>query len=136
MNDSQDHPVILFDGVCNLCNSSVQFIIRHDPQHIFRFASLQSSFGQKILSKYDLPLNNYNSFILFVDSKIYTGSTAALLVAKKLSGIVKCIYVFMIVPKFIRDGVYNIIAKNRYKWFGKKNECWIPTPDLKSLFVD
>ena len=136
MNEQENHPIILFDGVCNLCNASVQYVIKHDPQHIFRFASLQSSFAQKILSKYNLPLNDYNSFILFADNKIYTRSTAALLVAKKLKGVVKTLYVFIIVPKFIRDGVYNIIAKNRYKWFGKKNECWLPTPELKNLFLD
>ena len=134
--DDQKNPLILFDGVCNLCNSSVQFVIRHDPQHIFRFASLQSSFGQKILSKYGLPLNNYNSFILFVDNKIYTGSTAALMVVGKLKGFIKLLYFFIAVPKFIRDGVYNIFAKNRYKWFGKKQECMIPSPDVRERFLD
>ncbi|MBV9963124.1 MAG: thiol-disulfide oxidoreductase DCC family protein [Parafilimonas sp.] len=131
-----DHPVILFDGVCNLCNSGVQFVIRHDPEHIFRFASLQSTYGQQILSKYDLPLNNYNSFILLTNHKIYTRSSAALMVAKQLQGFIKLLYIFIAAPKFIRDGIYNIIAKNRYKWFGKKNECWIPTPELKSLFFE
>lgn len=136
MNEQEDHPIILFDGVCNLCNASVQYVIKHDSQHIFRFASLQSSFAQKILSKHNLPLNDYNSFILYSDNKIYTRSKAALIIAKKLKGVVKMLYAFIIVPKFIRDGVYNIIAKNRYKWFGKKNECWLPTPELKNLFLD
>jgi predicted DCC family thiol-disulfide oxidoreductase YuxK len=136
MNEQEDHPIILFDGVCNLCHASVQYVIKHDPKKIFRFASLQSSFAQKILSNYNLPLNDYNSFVLFSDNKIYTRSTAAILVAKKLKGVVRILYAFIIVPKFIRDGVYNIIAKNRYKWFGKKNECWLPTPELKNLFLD
>ena len=132
----QDHPVILFDGVCNLCNSSVQYVIKHDPEHIFRFASLQSPFGQKFLSDNHLSSNNINSFILFSNNKIYTRSTAALQVAKRLKGLMKLLYFFMIVPGFIRDGVYNIIAKNRYKWFGKEETCWLPTPELKNLFLD
>ena len=136
MNDLQAHPVILFDGVCNLCSRSVQYVVKHDPEKIFRFASLQSSFAEKILQQYNLPANTFNSFILLINGKIYTRSTAALIVAKKLTGLSKLLYGFIIVPKFMRDAVYNIIAKNRYKWFGKKNECWIPTPELKSLFMD
>lgn len=133
---NEEHPVILFDGVCNLCNNSVQYVIKHDPKHIFRFASLQSPFGQKILAMHNLPSNTYNSFILFANNKIYTRSTAALVVAKDLKGLIKLLYAFMIVPRFIRDTVYDFIAKNRYKWFGKKNECWIPTKELKNLFLD
>jgi predicted DCC family thiol-disulfide oxidoreductase YuxK len=136
MNEPEKHPVILFDGVCNLCSASVQYVIKHDPQRIFRFASLQSSFAQKILSNHNLPINDYNSFVLFADNKIYTRSTAALLVAKNLKGFIRFSYAFIIMPKFIRDTVYNIIAKNRYKWFGKKQACWLPTPDLKNLFLD
>ena len=135
MNDLS-HPVILFDGVCNLCNASVQYVIKHDKKKLFRFASLQSSFGESVLKQYDLPVNTFNSFILLSDNKIYTRSTAALLVAKKLSGLIKLFYGFIIIPKFIRDFVYDIIAKNRYKWFGKKEACWVPTPELKSLFLD
>ena len=135
MNDLS-HPVILFDGVCNLCNASVQYVIKHDKKKLFRFASLQSSFGESVLKQYDLPVNTFNSFILLSDNKIYTRSTAALLVAKKLSGLIKLLYGFIIIPKFIRDFVYDIIAKNRYKWFGKKEACWIPTPELKSLFLN
>ncbi|MEP6466538.1 MAG: thiol-disulfide oxidoreductase DCC family protein [Parafilimonas sp.] len=136
MSELEDHPIILFDGVCNLCTGSVQYVIKHDAKRIFRFASLQSSFAQKLLSTHNLPVHDFNSFILFEKNKFYTRSTAALLVAKKLKGSIKLFYVFIIVPKFIRDAVYKIIAKNRYKWFGKKNECWIPTPELKNLFLD
>jgi len=135
-NGTQHYPIILFDGVCNLCSSSVQYVIKHDPKHIFRFASLQSAFGQKIISAHHLPLNDYNSFILITGNKIYTRSTAALMVAIKLKGFVKFLYAFVIVPKFIRDAAYNIIAKNRYKWFGKKIVCWLPTTELKGLFMD
>jgi predicted DCC family thiol-disulfide oxidoreductase YuxK len=135
MNDVS-HPVILFDGVCNLCNASVQYVIKHDKGRLFRFASLQSSFGEKVLKENNLPNNTFNSFILLDNNKIYTRSTAALLVAKKLNAFIKLLYGFIIVPKFIRDFVYDVIAKNRYKWFGKKEACWLPTPELKRLFFE
>jgi predicted DCC family thiol-disulfide oxidoreductase YuxK len=130
-----DKPVILFDGVCNLCSSSVQFILKRDKENKFLFASLQSIYGQELLKQFDLPTDTFNSFILFQDEKIFTRSTAALKMFSQLKnwGWVK---IFWIVPKFIRDAVYNVIAKNRYKWFGKKNECWLPTPDLKTRFLD
>src|SRR5690242_19102111 len=98
MNDLS-HPVILFDGVCNLCNASVQYVIKHDKKKLFRFASLQSSFGESVMKQYDLPVNTFNSFILLSDNKIYTRSTASLLVAKKLSGLIKLLYGFIIIPK-------------------------------------
>lgn len=132
----KEGPVILFDGVCNLCNGSVQYVIRHDRYAIFKFASLQSDSGQQLLHKYHLPQSNFNSFVLIQDDKAYTRSTAALKVAAKLSGIVKLLYGFIIVPAFIRDAVYNFIARNRYKWFGKKDTCMIPTPALKSRFLN
>src|SRR5436853_7793024 len=100
MNVQQDHPVILFDGVCNLCNSSVQYVIKHDPQHILRFASLQSPFGQKFLSDNHLSSDNINSFILFSKNKIYTRSTTSLQVTKRLKCLIKLLYVFTIVQGF------------------------------------
>lgn len=129
-------PVILFDGVCNLCNGSVQYVIRHDKEGYYRFASLQSQAGQQFLRQYNLPAQDFNSFVLIEDGKVYTRSTAALKVAKKLSGMVKLLYGFIIVPAFIRDGVYNLISRNRYKWFGKKDSCMIPTPALKQRFLN
>jgi predicted DCC family thiol-disulfide oxidoreductase YuxK len=134
MNSSQ--PVILFDGVCNLCNRGVQFIIKKDKKKHFRFASLQGKAGQEFLKKFDLPASVFNSFILIDEDKIYTRSSAGLRVAKKLGGALKLLYGFMIVPRFIRDAVYNLIAKNRYKWFGRKDECMIPTPELRERFLD
>lgn len=131
-----DHPVILFDGVCNLCNGSVQYVIRHDKQGLFRFASLQSESGQKLLQQYQLPESDFTSFVLVENGKAYTRSTAALKVAKKLSGIIKLLYGFIIVPAFIRDAVYNVISTNRYKWFGKQDSCMIPTPELKERFLN
>lgn len=131
---SNTNPVILFDGVCNLCNSSVQFVIKHDPKKQFRFASIQGDYGQQVLKQFDSPPNSLNSFILFKDQQIYTHSTGALMVAKQLSGAWPLLYAFIIIPPFIRNAVYQFIANNRYKWFGKKESCAIPSPELKSLF--
>jgi len=136
MDFKTEHPVILFDGICNLCSSSVQFVIKHDPKHIFRFASLQSDYGKEILQCFNLPADNFNSFILLKNGNIYTKSTAALMVAKDLKGAVKFLYALIIIPPFIRDFVYSIIAKNRYQWFGKKEACWVPTVQLKKLFIE
>jgi len=128
-------PIILFDGVCNLCNGAVQFVIKRDPVGKFLFASLQSEEGKKLLQQFQLPQEDFSSFVLIEDDKIYTRSTGALKVAKQLKGAIKLLYAFIIVPKFIRDAVYNWIARNRYKWFGKKNECMLPTPELKERFL-
>lgn len=128
--------IILFDGVCNLCNSSVQFVIKHDADKKFMFASLQSTAGQLLLKQFDLPLQDFNSFILIENEKVFLKSTAALMVAKQLKGAVKLLYGFIVVPPFIRNGAYNFIAKNRYKWFGKKDSCILPTPELKARFLN
>ena len=130
-----DKPVILFDGVCNLCSGSVQFILKRDKEQKFLFASLQSNYGQSFLKQFNLPTDTFNSFILFEDGKLFTRSTAALKMFSQLKGW-KWVKIFWIVPTFIRDIVYNIIANNRYKWFGRKEECWIPTAALKSRFLD
>lgn len=135
MNEHEIHPVILFDGVCNLCNTSVQFVIKHDTKRLFRYASLQSSFGEKILKENNLSADVFNSFILFENDTIYTRSTAALLVAKRLNGFIRILYGFIIIPEFIRNAVYNFIARNRYRWFGKRETCWLPSPELKELFL-
>lgn len=131
-----DKPIILFDGVCNLCNRSVQFVIQRDKQKKFMFASLQGVKGQEVLKRFDLPVNDLNSFILVHGDKVYTRSTAALRVLRELGGGWKLLYGFIAVPKFIRDSVYNWVARNRYKWYGKKDACMIPTPELRSRFLD
>lgn len=128
--------IILFDGVCNLCSSSVQFIIERDKEDQFQFASLQSDFAQKILLKNKLNTSTFDSIVLVENDKIYQKSGAALRIAKELEFPWNLLYVFMIVPYPIRDFVYGIIAKNRYKWFGKKESCWLPTPELRSKFLD
>ncbi len=135
-NTPNTNPVILFDGVCNLCNSSVLFVIQHDPKKQFRFASLQGDYGQQVLKQFQLPSNSLNSFILLKDNQIYTHSTGALKVAKQLSGAWPLLYAFIIVPPFIRNAVYQFIANNRYKWFGKKESCMVPSPALKALFYN
>ncbi|HQY16924.1 MAG TPA: thiol-disulfide oxidoreductase DCC family protein [Ferruginibacter sp.] len=128
-------PIILFDGICNLCNRSVQFIIKHDKEKVYRFAAFQSKAGQKLLQQYNLPLKQYSSFLLIENNKAYSQSTAALKVAKNLSGLVKLAVVFNIVPAGIRNIVYNFVARNRYQWFGKKRSCMVPTQDLKARFL-
>lgn len=129
-------PIILFDGVCNLCNSSVQFIIKRDSKKIFMFSSLQSDAGQDILLQNNLGNLDFSSIILLEDGIIYDKSTAILKITRRLSGIYKMGYLFIIIPKFIRDFVYNKISKNRYKWFGKKDSCMIPTEELKLRFLE
>ncbi|MBO6494948.1 MAG: DUF393 domain-containing protein [Roseivirga sp.] len=128
--------ILLFDGVCNLCNSSVNFIIDHDPKGHFKFAALQSEFGQKKLEELGFDQEEFDSLVLLSGDKVYKKSSAALRIAKKLSGLYPLLYVFIIIPPFIRHGVYNIIAKNRYKWWGKRDSCRMPTPELKARFVE
>jgi predicted DCC family thiol-disulfide oxidoreductase YuxK len=128
--------VILFDGVCNLCNGTVQFILKRDKQSRFKFASLQGEFGQRILSRFDLPESSLNSFILLEGENIYTHSTGALRVLLHLGGVWKILYAFIIIPRFIRDAVYNLIARNRYKWFGKQESCYLPSADISNRFLN
>jgi predicted DCC family thiol-disulfide oxidoreductase YuxK len=130
------HPVILFDGVCNYCNGMVNFLIRHDLKKILRFAALQSKAGQEFLQQYQLPTTAFDTFILIEQGKVYKRSSAALRLYNKLPWYWKWTQVFWIVPRFLRDAVYNLIARNRYKWFGKKEECMIPKEEVRSLFLD
>ena len=131
-----DKPIILFDGVCNLCNNAVQFVLKHDKKNLFRFASLQSDSAKSLLIKYDLHADNLNSVVLIQNGKAFTKSAAALSIAKTLSGPVKILYGFIIVPPFIRNAVYTLIADNRYRWFGKKDNCMFPSPDVASRFLN
>ena len=135
MNDLSK-PIILFDGVCNYCHSMVNFIIRHDKQKKFVFAPLQSASGQQLLQKHKLPFTDFDSFVLIDGQKAYLRSTASLNVLKKLPWYWKWTQVFWIVPPFLRDAVYNLVARNRYKWFGKKETCMIPTPEVKARFLN
>ncbi len=130
-----DQPIILFDGVCNLCNQSVQFVIRHDRASRFKFAALQSPFGQSELERFQLNKEKLLSVILVVNGKAYDRSRAALEIARRLDGAWRLFYVFVIVPPFLRNFIYDWISRNRYKWFGRKDECMIPTPELKARFI-
>lgn len=128
--------IILFDGVCNLCNGAVKFIIKNDTKNKFQFASLQSKIGQELLEKHHLSTINLDSFVLISDEKHFTRSTAALKVCQKLGKFWQLLYVFIVVPAFIRNFFYDYIAKNRYRWFGKNDACMMPTKAIKSRFLE
>ena len=133
MTLEQMDQIVLFDGDCNFCDSSVQFIIKRDPRSIFTFASLQSETGRKLLALYDVP-DDTDSMVLISRRKAHLKSSAALQIAKQLKGLWKVCYLFILVPRPIRDFVYDKIAENRYRWFGKKESCTIPTPDIRKRF--
>lgn len=126
--------IIFFDGVCNLCNGAVNFIIDRDPKHKFQFASLQSAKAKELLPERAFDVDSI--LLLRNDGQLLKKSSAALEIAKNLSGGWFLLYVFKIVPTFIRDAVYDLIAKNRYKWFGKLDSCRVPTPDLQERFLE
>lgn len=128
-------PVLLFDGVCNLCSSSVQFVLKRNDKENVQFASLQSDFAANALKQSELPVDYLNSLVLLEQGKTYVKSDAALQLAKHLNGLWKLGSIFLIVPKFIRNPVYDWVAKNRYRWYGKKDACWIPEPKWKSRFL-
>ncbi|MBR9853956.1 MAG: thiol-disulfide oxidoreductase DCC family protein [Algicola sp.] len=129
--------IILFDGVCNLCNNSVQFVIQRDKKDVFRYASLQSEIGQQLLSQRHIDTKTVDSIILIEPGvAYYTKSDAALEIAQNLGGLWKLSAVFTWIPTAIRNRIYDFIAKNRYKWFGKQESCMIPTPELKAKFLD
>lgn len=128
--------IILFDGVCNFCNYWVNFIIEHDEKDIFRFASLQSDFAKSYLNKFGYSTKNFDTFILIESDVHFIKSTAALKIAKQLKGWTKLFSVFIIIPSFLRDPFYNIIAKHRYKIFGRKESCRIPAPEEKAKFLE
>lgn len=128
--------VVLFDGVCNLCNGAINTLIDLDEKGRLHYASLQSEFGEAVLDHFGLPKDDYGSFIfLRHDGAIYQKSRGALEVLRMLGSAWKLLYVFVVIPPFLRDGIYNLIARNRYKWFGKRDSCRMPTPELKSRFV-
>lgn len=126
--------IVLFDGECNFCDASVQFIIARDPHGYFRFAALQSDTGEGLKKKYQIP-QKLDSFLVIENDTVYDSSDAALFVCKHLKGMWKTFYVTKIIPKSIRDVAYKIFARNRYKWFGKKDSCTIPSPDIRSRFL-
>ena len=133
--EAPTHPLVLFDGVCNLCNGSVQFIIRHDPRARFRFASLQSPVGEKMLGELGIDRRVLDSIILVADGRWYSESAAALRIAQGLGGAWKLLGIFRLIPRPLRDAAYRLVARNHYRWFGKTEACWLPTPELKARFL-
>ena len=134
MDDSGEN-IVLFDGVCNLCNGLVRFIIKRDKEGKFKFASLQSETGQQRLAQFGLANNEFRSFVLIRDGSYYLRSTGVLKMLRELCGIWKLFYVLIFIPRPLRDLLYDGIAKSRYRIFGKRDNCMIPTPELKERFL-
>ena len=130
----QKPSIVLFDGECSFCDASVQFILKRDPAGKFNFASLQSEVGMQLLAQHDLPAD-VSTMVLIEKGQAFTRSSAALKVARKLSGMWFLFYAFMLVPKSIRDGVYNLIAKHRYRLMGRKEACALPDPAVRGRFL-
>ena len=135
MTTEKQHAIILFDGVCNFCNARINFIIRHDKHDHFRFAPQQSNVAKKILAENKINTFSTDSFFLIQDGKIFDRTSAALRIAKKLDGAWPAFYILLVIPSFLRDIVYRIIAKNRYKWWGKKESCMVPTENMRAKFL-
>lgn len=127
--------VVLFDGVCNFCNATINFVIEHDRAGYFKFAPLQSEIGERSMAEHGIDRIETDSVILVEDGKAYTHSDAALRIARRLDGIWSWAYAFRVVPRFIRDAAYRIFAKNRYRLFGRRDACMMPTPDVRARFL-
>jgi len=127
--------IILFDGVCNFCNFWIDFVLKRDKNDLFKFSAIQSSKGIELFKKYNLDSSRQYTFFLISGNKVYTKSTAMLIVCKQLKGVIKILFVFIIIPKFMRDFIYDLIAKNRYRLFGKKEVCRIPTEEEMHKFL-
>lgn len=126
--------IIFFDGICTLCNGAVDFIIKRDKKNSFRFASLQSEIAGSYLP--DPMLSSLSTIVLYANGKLYTESDAAIHIAAQLGGAWSIFKFFLIVPKFLRDGIYKLVSKNRYKWFGKRNTCRLPTAEERHRFLE
>lgn len=136
MEMNENNKIILFDGVCNLCNSSVQYVIKRDKSHTYRFAALQSEIGKKLVDERGIDTSQIDSIILIEPGvAYYTKSTAALKIAQSFGGVWQLTSVFEWIPEKIRDWVYDYIAKNRYKWYGKKEVCMVPSPENNERFL-
>lgn len=129
------HPVILFDGYCDLCNSAVQFILKHDRRGVFRLAALQSDVAKAYVRQKYIGNIGTDSIVLLEDGKVYTRSTAALRIARRLSGAWVVLYAFILVPTVIRDYFYDLVAKNRYRVWGRRDSCMLPDPNDKKRFL-
>lgn len=130
-----NHPIILFDGVCNLCNASVQWVLRRDRRAVFRFAALQSEPGQQLLRQFGLDSGRFETVVLVAEGRVFVRSEAALEIARRLGGGWRLAGLLRVFPLFLRDAVYGWVARNRYRWFGKQEICWLPTPALRERFL-
>lgn len=126
---------MLFDGVCNFCNATVNFVIEHDKAGYFKFTPLQSEIGEELIAKHGIDKAETDSVIVVEDEKAYTHSSAALRIAKRLDGLWSWASVFAVVPKPIRDSLYKLFARYRYRLFGKQDACMMPTPDVRARFL-
>jgi len=132
---NKERPILFFDGICNLCNGAVQFVIKRDKEKKFLFASLQSLAGKKAILDNMGYGPNVDSMLLFIHNRYYIKSSAFLHVLQQLGGMWKLCAIGFLIPRFVRDRLYDWVAKNRYRWFGKRNECMMPTDELKSRFI-
>jgi predicted DCC family thiol-disulfide oxidoreductase YuxK len=132
---TQPKSIVFFDGVCNLCNASIDFILKRDTKNLFLVGALQEDFSKKILSNYSVKQDYLESLILLEENQIYFKSTAALRIARHLKGLWPIFYLLISLPVWIRDPVYDWIGRNRYRWFGKKNTCRIASPDEQAKFL-
>jgi predicted DCC family thiol-disulfide oxidoreductase YuxK len=128
-------PVVLFDGVCNLCNGTVRFIILHDTRRVFRFAPLQSATGQQLLAAYGIDASRLDTFVLVEGDRCLVRSDAVLAIARHLAFPWSLLVIFRFIPRPVRDWMYGIVARNRYSWFGERNECLIPSADVRARFL-
>ena len=131
-----ERPVVLFDGVCGLCNGTVDFIIARDPEGVFAFAPLQSETGRGFLASAGVPADDLDTIVLIEGERRYVKSTAALRILKRLPGLWPVLYGAIIVPRFFRDAMYNAVARNRYRWFGKSDSCRVPAPEIRQRFLE
>jgi predicted DCC family thiol-disulfide oxidoreductase YuxK len=129
-------PIVLFDGVCKFCNRSVNFILDHDARRRFRFAALQSDAGQAVLQRFGLRTDEFETAVLVEYGRAYTKSSAALRIAHNLGGWWSLLAVLLAIPPFLRDAAYDLLARNRYRLFGKADTCRVPTPDIRDRFLD
>jgi len=134
--DSDEHPILLFDGVCNLCNGSIQFIIPRDPGGKLRFAPLQSELGTQVREATGLSTDDLETVVLVDDGMAYTKSDAAIRVAEHLGGMYRLLSLGRLVPRGVRDRIYDFVAANRYDWFGRKDQCMLPDDDVSDRFIE
>lgn len=135
METQGKYPILLFDGVCNLCNASVQWVLRHDRQGVFRFAALQSKTGQQLLLRFGMRQNQLDTTVLVDGDRIFTHADAGLEIVRRLGGAWALLGIFRLVPRALRNSVYNWVARNRYRWFGRRESCLLPRPEWQERFV-